>query len=179
MLRFVCAIDYLSVQKVRFASPDDLFTTAYWLAAVYFEPGLELENPTLRNRAIRCWKSDSVQALYERVRYRSVRQGSIRLQNKLFVIGDAMADAASDDSIGIKAQRDVAETLIKIVKLVDQQEQTVRAERTKRGLDAARQALEHTNELSNREYEVLLKAARNSLGAERFKALVEHAGPST
>lgn len=177
LLRFVCALDYLTLQKVQFAHPDDMFTMAYWIAAVFFEPELDPTSPTLRNRALRAWKSDAVQSLYDRVRYRSVRQGSIRMQNKLFTIGNDIAEAAMGTDAPFALKTEAAEVLIKIVKLVDQQEQAVRAERTKKGLQAAREALEAKSDLSEREVAVLLKAVKSQLGPEKLRALIASVDP--
>ena len=175
-LRFICAIDYLTIQKVHFARPDDLFATAYWLSAVRYEPDLELDNPAVRNRAIRAWKSDAVQALYDRIRYRSVRQGSIRLQNKLFTLVEQMADKAIQED-DLTQKNTVANTLIRVTSLVDTQEQVMRAERTKRGLASARDAMARgMDDISERELTAVLKAAKHQLGDERVKALL--AGPS-
>ena len=175
LLRFVCAIDYLTLQKVSFPHPDELFTTAYWIAAVAFEPQLDPGSATLRNRALRAWKSDAVQALYDRVRYRSVRQGSIRLQNKLFAIAETLADQAERADADFEQKIEATKALVNVVKLVDMQEAAVRAERTKRGFTAARAALERGNDMSERELTVMLKAAKTQLGEERFKALTSGA----
>lgn len=173
--RFVCAMDYLTIQKVVFAQPVDMFTTAYYIAARRFEPTLDLGNPALTNRAIRCWQSDAVQALFDRVRYRSVRQGSIRVQNKLFTLAEDLAGAALDPAASIKDKVSIGELLIKTAKLVDSQEAAVRAERTKRGLVAAREALAgKTDQLSDRELEVLVKAATSQLGSAKVLALVSN-----
>lgn len=175
LARFVCALDYLALQKVHTNNPEDMFTLAYWIAAKRFEPELELEAQTTRNRAARAWKSDAVQSLYDRVKYRSVRQGSIRLQNKLFELGEKMADAALsiDD---LKEQKQAADVLIKIAQLVDAQEQAVRAERTKKGLEKAREALSAAGkeEYSPQVLEAIIKAAREQMGTEKLLALVEN-----
>lgn len=173
-LRFVCALDYLTLQKVQFAQPIDMFTAAYYIAAKRFEPNLDIGNPALSNRAIRAWRHDAVQVLFDRVRYRSVRQGSIRVQNKLFTLAEDLADAAQSN-IPVNDKVSIANLLVKTVKLVDVQEQAIRAERTKRGLVAAREALAGTSEqLSERELTVLLKAAKSQLGTQKFAALVSN-----
>lgn len=173
LARFVCALEYLTIQKVKTETADDYFTLAYYIAAVRYQPALDMADPGLRNRAIRAWKSDAVQALHDRVRYRSVRQGSIRLQNKLFELGEQMLEVALQEETPLKEKRYAADVAIRIAALVNTEEQVVRAERTKRGMESARKALAGAdNEITERELSALIKAGVAQLGPERIKALM-------
>ena len=169
----MCALDYFHVHKIKFDTPEELFAMSYYVAALPFEPNLHPNNPTLKNRGVRAWRSDAVQALYDRVRYRSARAGSVKLQNKLFELGSAIAEQALEEDTSIEDKQRAINAIAAITKQTDQQEQAMRAERTKKGLERARASLSHGGEdIPDKELEVLVKAARKQLGDDRVKALM-------
>ncbi len=173
LARFVCALDYLVLQKVE-GDRESLIVLAYWIAAKRFEPDLQADSYTLRNRAVRAWQSDAVQALHDRVRYRSVEQGYVRLTSRLFKLGEEMADAAEGIDVPLKDKRYAADILVRIAQLVNTERAVIRSERTKRGLEKAREALSRSgqDDMTEREISVLVRMAASRLGTDKVLALM-------
>lgn len=172
LARFVCALDFLVIQRVQ-AEEKDLIQLAYWIAASHFEPTLTQDHPDLRARSVRAWKEDAVQSLLDRVRYRAVRSHSNRIQTKLVKLVDLMLEEAMSPEIPIKEKRFAAECAIRFVEQVDYEENRVRSERTKRGVENARKAMTAgDNDLSPRELEAFMKTAAKKLGPEKTRALL-------
>lgn len=174
LARFVCALDFLVIQRVQ-AEEKDLIQLAYWIAASHFEPTLTQDHPDLRARSVRAWQHDAVSSLLDRVRYRAVRSHSNRVQTKLVKLIDLMLEEAMDPESKMKMvdRRHAAESAIRFVQQVDYEENRVRSERTKRGVENARKAMTSgDNDLSPRELEAFMKTAAKKLGPEKTRALL-------
>jgi hypothetical protein len=174
LARFVCALDYLIIQKVQ-AEESHLIQLAYFIAAVRYEPTLTLETPDLRARSVRAWKHDAVQALIDRVRYRDSRNASNRIQGKLVTLLENMIEEAiqGGEGIGLKDKRFAADAAIRFLQVVDFTESRMRSERTKRGIEQARKAFANPDEdLGPRELEAFAKVAFKKLGKDKVKALL-------
>lgn len=174
LARFVCVLDYLIIQKV--SAPDTaLYQLAYSIAA-----NIPMESPNLRVRAARAWKHDAVQALIERVRYRSLRQRSVKIENAQLLmierVQKVMMERLDGETVSeetIKSAVAVMGNVTKYLAAVNQEDVKIRSERTRRGLDNARKAHNEREDLTKRELVALMKAHEDMLPANVKAALAE------
>lgn len=186
LARFVCALDYLIIQKVQ-AEEANLIQLAYWIANKPWEPETPLDHPSVRSRAVRAWKHDSVTSLMDRIRYRDSRNAANRIQNKLVGLMEGMLEQATalpemlPDRDGalvstLKDKRFAADVAVRFLQIVDFTESRMRAERTKRGIEQARKAFQNPDDdLGPKELEAFAKVVAKKLGPEKMKALAAEA----
>ncbi len=168
--RFVCALDYLTVMQARPQSGTTI-TEAYAIAA-----GLPSNSEAARRGAVNVWKNDAVQALLDRLRYRSSRQAAARITNRTTAVIESMlADAAKSD-VPLVEKAKVVSSALAFMRMVSDEDVQERVERTKRGFVNARKALEvskdELEEITPEQAKLHVKILRDQLGEEAFKALV-------
>jgi hypothetical protein len=163
LARFVCALDYLTVMQARPQSGQTI-VEAYAIAV-----NTDVHSEAARSGATACWKHDAVQALIDRLRYRSARQAAARITNKAtFVIESMLKDAENED---VQTKATAVRTALSFMKMVSDEDIQERAERTKRGFVAARKELSDGDvEVPTPERAALyLKQLRELLGPDKFK----------
>jgi hypothetical protein len=85
-----------------------------------------------------------------------------------------MADAAEGIDVPLKDKRYAADILVRIAQLVNTERAVIRSERTKRGLEKAREALSRSgqDDMTEREISVLVRMAASRLGTDKVLALM-------
>jgi hypothetical protein len=135
LARFVCALDYLTIMQARPQSGATI-VEAYAIAA-----SVDAGSETARSGASRAWKSDAVQALLDRLRYRSNRQAAARITNKTTVLIEQMLAEAATPEVELKDKANAAKTALAFMRMVSDEDVQERVERTKRGFVKARAEL--------------------------------------
>ncbi len=179
LAKFVCVLDYLIMQKIK-GNEEQLFSLAYYIAT-RDDPNfsLALNNPAIRTRAQRAWQHPAVQALMDRVRYRSTRQAVYRIKNLAARNVESMLDQANrmnDNGEPVMAMKDqgiAANAAIKFIEVTKSEEVEIVATRTKLGLENARKALaKNEDEVEPKVLEAYIKLGSRMLGEERVKELL-------
>lgn len=161
LARFVCVLDYLLIQKVQ-APESSIFQLAYSIAA-----NMPMESPNLRAQAARAWKHDAVQTLVERVRFRSLRQRSVKVENNHLRMLEQLQESIAKrfektDELTTDDVKDITATLSVVNKYLSQvsnEESARRNDRSARALAKARESLKSgDNDMSTREFVALFKA---------------------
>jgi hypothetical protein len=84
-----------------------------------------------------------------------------------------VSDCQKLDETDMQGRKYAMDTAIKLMQMADEEEQTMRSERTKRGLNAARDAMLNAGTDENpRVLKMMLKAIVGKLGPEETKALI-------
>ena len=169
LARFVAAYDYLvSVEQM---TPNGApIVLAYAIAA-----GIDPETPDAKIRATKAWQHDAVQALIDRLRYRSIRQAGARITNAATLLMEkSLADALT--SSDYKERAAALNSALQLMKIMSGEEVTERAERTKRGMKNARGELGAVGEEINVTPDVAIsyiKAIAAKLGPDAIRKALE------
>jgi hypothetical protein len=168
LARFVCALDYLTVMQAR-PQTGATICEAFAIAA-----GLPTDSQAARQGALQAWEHDSVQALVDRLRYRSNRQAAARITNRTTAVIEAMLREAETGNL--KEKESAAKTALQFMRMVSDEDVQERVERTRRGFVKAREALgTGKNEYENITPEqalLHLKVIRDQLGSEKWHDLL-------
>jgi hypothetical protein len=143
---------------------------AYAIAA-----NCEHDSEQARGGAMKAIKHDAVQALLDRLRYRSARQAAARITNRTtLLIEDMLAQAAQDD-VPIKDKTLAAKAALSFMKMVSDEDIQERVDRTRRGIIKARKELENgdvVDVLTDEQIALQLKIIQDQIGPEKMKALL-------
>ena len=124
---------------------------AYAIAA-----GLDPYSSECKIRAAKAWKSDAVQNLIDRLRYRGIRQAGARITNGLTLLLERSLSEAFDAPL--KERTQVMNTALTLMKMMSTEDIAERAERSKRGFVKARGELSGEEELEVTEDQAALYA---------------------
>lgn len=182
LARFVCALDALLLQDPK-ADGERLIQLAYSIAcAPYGQYACPLDHPDLPTRAKKAWEHDAVQTLLERTRWRETRRQYSALVNRVFkATTQLLQDAEARDDEGkplhsIKNRKMALDAATSLVKITADEEATLRAERTRRGLERAKNALRGAMEEENpRVRGTMFKALVAKIGPEEAQKLLDEA----
>jgi hypothetical protein len=169
LARFVCALDYLTTMQAR-AHVGATMVEAYAIAA-----NCEHDSEQARAGAMKAIKHDAVQALLDRLRYRSARQAAARITNRTTLLIEDMLAAAAQDDVPIKDKTLAAKAALSFMKMVSDEDIQERVERTRRGLVKARRELEQgeaVDVLTDEQIALQLRIIQDQIGPDKMKALL-------
>lgn len=169
LARFVAAYDYL-VSVEQMDANGAPIVLAYAIAAQ-----IDPTTPEAKIRAAKAWRHDAVQALIDRLRYRSIRQAGARITNAMTMLMEkSLADAQI--STDYKERAAAMNSALQLLKIMSTEEIAERAERTKRGFVNARGALTpgaEEVEVTADQATLYIKALAAKLGPEVVRKALE------
>jgi hypothetical protein len=166
--RFICALHNLMVMQAR-PQTGSTIVEAYAIAA-----GVPANTEEARRGAGLAWEHDAVQALLDRLRYRSKQQAAARIINMLTLSIEEMLQRTRGEDVPTKEKADAARTALQFVRMVSEESIQERVERTKRGFQKAQQALGNTEveTPTDDQAELYLKTLISQIGKDKVKALL-------
>jgi hypothetical protein len=182
--RFVCALDTLIAQNADPRYHKSLIASAYATAAAPYQGfAMDIDDPRLLGRAAKAYEHDAVQSLLERLKFRTTRRKRIKLENLVYseveaMIKDAAARDESDQPLYSMQDRKLAmDSAQKLLGLANEEEAVTRAERTRRGMARAREALQaNLHDENPRVLKATLKAIVAKLPKDDVRAIIASIG---
>jgi hypothetical protein len=150
LARMVAAYDYL-VSREGMAANGAPIVLAYAIAA-----GLDPHDKECKIRAAKAWKSDAVQNLIDRLRYRGIRQAGARITNAMTLLLERSLSDAFDAPLKDRAA--ILNSALSLMKIMSTEDVAERAERSKRGFIKARGELGDGEEVDVTEDQATLYA---------------------
>jgi hypothetical protein len=166
LARFVCALDQLTTMQAR-AQTGATLVEAYCIAA-----NTQFDTDESKRGAMACWQHDAVQALLDRLRYRSRREAAARITTRTTLVMEKMLTQAAGEDTSIKDKSIALNSALKFLRMVTDEDIQERVERTRRGFQKAREVISvdaEYEEITPDKAQQHLKILRQVLGDDEFQ----------
>ena len=183
LARFICALDLLVVARVQGGDHKALIQMAYYIAAKPFPSyAVSLADGSLRIYATRAYNHPAVQTIIERTRLRNRLQERTRIETLMLegveqMLKDAIKRNENDEPIyDMKDRKFAMDAALRVVEITDNEQARQRGERTRKGMERARQAALEGDVESPQVLQATIKALVAKIGKEEVEKIMADDG---